>query len=332
MTETKEAPRVHPIIAFRQDLDAVVTKDFTTMDPAFVSRMKSAALAAIDKNPDLLSADRASLMSAIRQAANYGVTPDGIEATIQVYNTKVKLPDGKEIWVNKATLMPMIRGIVNRVQNSGHYRLFWAEVVYKGEAFHVDRSGGQRRAVHEIPDEFARGEDKDILGAYSVYLATDGTVDCEPMSRADIEKIRKVAKTQNVWQNWFVEKCKVAVMKRHAKRMRLSSIDMDFILNREESDMEAQPMRDVTPRTGANPLAAAITAKPAEKEPEPPVNPYADVDTTDAFPGSPAFDRGVSDAAEGKPETECPYESAEDIRDYLAGHRGWLKAVSDDGA
>lgn len=255
---------IHPMIAFKRDLEAMVMGELTMLDDTARARMKNAAVVAVTKDPELLGADRQSFMMAIRMCASHGVIPDGNEAVLQVYNTKIKRPDGKEDWVKKVTYLPMVRGIINRVQRSGKIRIFYAEIVCDGEEFRLDLSRGDRRPLHEF-DPMRRSAN--IIGAYSVATYDDGTVDTEPMPRAEIDKVRNVAKTKNVWDGWFGEKAKVAVMKRHAKRLPLSAEDMDFIINREETDFSLA--KDVTPKkSGFQRMAAQARGqidKPADE-------------------------------------------------------------------
>jgi recombination protein RecT len=251
-----EEPKRHPMVVFKSDLERMLIDELTVLDDQAKARMKNAAVVAVTKDPELLEADRQSFFMAIRMCANHGVIPDGNEAVLQVYNTNVARKDQPPKWVKKVTYLPMVRGIINRVQRSGKIRIFYAEIVCDGEEFRLDLSHGDRRPVHEF-DPMRRSAT--IIGAYSVATYDDGTIDTEPMPRAEIDKVRNVAKTKNVWDNWFGEKAKVAVMKRHAKRLPLSAEDMDFIVNRDETDFEQA--RDVTPKTSFQRMADKARGK-----------------------------------------------------------------------
>jgi len=339
---TQDQRPMHPMVQFKRDIEAMVLRELEMLDDKAKARMKSAAIVAVTKDPELLQADRQSFMGAIRMCAQHGVTPDGNEATLQVYNTKVKGPNGQDIWVKKVTYLPMIRGIVNRVMRSGKIRLFRAEVVYEGETFTIDQTNGFARPIHDF-DPMRRGEDKDIIGAYSVAIYDDATIDCEAMPRKEIEKVRASAKTKNVWDGWFSEKAKVAVMKRHSKRLPLSAEDMDFILNRDETDFDQSP-RDVTPEEKpkgpnlAQRLAAhASLSRALDGEVMPPEDDTAtaapahwtDAEPEDFFPGSDAFKQGANAAKDGIPAKDCPFEQGtEPANDWLGGWHGYQKAQS----
>lgn len=347
---TQDQKPLAPMVQFKRDLEAVVAREMDMLDDKAKSRMKNAMIVAVTKDPDLLLADRASIFMAARMCASHGVVPDGVEATIQTYNTKVKDANGREVWIKKATYLPMIRGIVNRVERSGKIKPFHAEVVYDGEAFTLDLSHGDRRPSHTF-DPMRRGTDDKIVGAYSVARYSDGVVDCEVMPRAEIDKVMAVAKTKNVWTGWYSEKAKVAVMKRHAKRLPLSAEDMDFILNRDEADFDQA--RDVTPqRQKDDPNLAQLIQKSAQRiqeiapeATEAPVEaevasdaltePETQGATSDApyralagngAPGSAAWDHGVAAFEEGKPITDCPYDVPEakgEAEDWCAA---WVNA------
>lgn len=358
MTEAAAKP-MHPVAELRRDV-RLALPTMALGSEKTQERMMSVLMIAVERDPDLAKADRQSLIAAIRQCANHGLVPDGNEATLQVYNTKVKI-NGVDQWIKKVQYQPMVRGIINRVQNSGKVRTFWAELVYEGEKFSIDISDGERRPVHVKESEFSRGSDDKVVGAYSVAKFQDGTIDCEPMGRDEIEKVRKVAKTQKVWDGWFGEKAKVAVLRRHSKRLPLSSEDLDMILNRDETDFDRM---DVTPPAPAKSGFAAMAdaARDAARElPNVSTVPVEDAEVEqeaetveataqeaaqkksetskgrgktkakpdDFDPSSDAYKQGQNAAAEGFiTEDQCPVKDDETARrDWLAGYR----SVGGDG-
>lgn len=312
--------QVHPLVRFKRDMTDMVAKELDMLTPEDRAKMKSAAIVAVTKDPELLLADRQSFMAAIRMCAQHGVIPDGNEATLQVYNTKVKDRDGKEIWIKKVTYLPMIRGIVVRVLRSGQIKLFWAEVVYGHEVFRIDQSHGDRRPVHDY-DPMRRGADKDIIGAYAVSVYQDGTTDVEAMPRAEIEKVRNAAKTKNVWDGWLSEKSKVAVMKRMSKRLPMSAKDLEFIQNREESDFES--IRDVTPQKPDAFAQLAMTGRVALQPPADQGHWTDGYNHESGFPGSEAWEQGIAASASQAAPKDCPYaEGTQDAADWLGGFHG----------
>jgi phage RecT family recombinase len=326
---------VNPIKQFRADIKAALPT-LGLGDEKAQERMSSVLMIAVERDPALMFADRQSLISAVRQCANHGLVPDGNEATLQVYNTKVKV-DGVEKWIKKVQYQPMVRGIINRIIRSGKVLTIWAEVVYKGEEFSIDISQGDRRPKHN-PDYFARsGDAKDIIGVYSVAKLANGTVDCEPLPRSEIDKIRNVAKTTKIWDVWFTEKAKVGAIRRHSKRLPLSAEDMDFILNHQEHDLDEA--RDVTPVNEPDMNLAQKLAQDGQQIEHMQEMPRADldnaedaelvdatphwtmeVDTSEAFPGDEAFDEGVKAFKAGLKRTQCPHSDHTVAAQWLGGY------------
>lgn len=347
MNQQVQKANVHPVAQLRKDVRAALpTLGIKDTDQ---ERMQSVLMIAVERDPELVRADRQSLIAAVRQCANHGLVPDGNEATLQVYNTKVKI-DGKDVWIKKVQYQPMVRGIINRVQKSGKVLSFWAEVVYDGETFEIDTSSGERRPIHKVENQFMRGDDSKIVGAYSVAKLKNGTIDCEVMPRSEINKVRSVAKTQKVWDGWFSEKAKVAALRRHSKRLPLSAEDLDMILNRQETDFDQAAMRDVTPAE-AKPGGFAAMATKARQQPEP-EDAQGDVDeaqgaddpldgeilTGEAEDAQSApddsepfeFDEGFTAFRQGKAASDCPYPE-DDIANRAPWMAGWKRAQMEEG-
>jgi len=71
-----------------------------------VEKFIRTTLTAVQMNPDLLQADRRSLLGACMKAAQDGLLLDGREAAPVIFNTK----DGK-----KVQYMPMVGGILKKM-------------------------------------------------------------------------------------------------------------------------------------------------------------------------------------------------------------------------
>lgn len=297
VTETRQ----NPLSQLRKDLKSALPT-FGMKNEREQERMASVLMVAVDKDPDLVFADRPSLIAAVRQCASHGLVPDGNEATLQVYNTK-----SNNGWIKKVQYQPMIRGIVNRVLRSGKVLTFWADVVYEGEEFSIDTSEGDRRPKHS-PDHFNRTGK--IVGVYAVAKMANGAIDCEVMSLKEIEKVKAVAKTKKVWDGWFEEKAKVAVMRRMSKRLPLSAEDMDFIMNPQEHNLD-EP-KDVTPAEQSKPnLAQQITQESPNADPEPSDQATDTIEgdvVLTADPNAFEFSEGEQAFNDGKAFTACEYE------------------------
>lgn len=320
--------KIHPLAQLRTDMKNALPT-FGLPDERSQERTLSVLMVAVDKDPSLVHADRASLISAVRQCSSHGLMPDGNEATLQVYSTKVTV-DGKEHWIKKVQYQPMVRGIVTRVQNSGKVTAFWAEMVYEGEAFSIDISRGDRRPVHS-PDFFSRSSKP--LGVYAVAQMANGSVDCEVMTAEQIQKVRAVAKTKKVWDAWFEEKAKVAVLRRLSKRLPLSADDLMMIMNDDEHDLNQStaPERPVKRTLGQRMAEMGAAGKEAPSGDQGDlegdivdaevVQPHEyDEDAVDPF--SDEYESGVKAFQNGS--SDCPHEPNTLEHNNWMG--GWLFA------
>ncbi len=183
-----------------------------------------------------------------------------------------------------------------------------------------------QRAGHQIDVELT-GEGDDITATATLIRGDNGQKIVRTFSVADAKKAGLWGK-QGPWQN---HPKRMLSMRARAFAVRDGAADAMMGLQVAEEMQDSPPMKDVTPPDRPN-LAQRLMASPpvAEAPPvdtDPPEDRFPAIDASGAFPGSPAFDRGASDFAEGKPETACPYDEPELVRDYLGGHRGAARAA-----
>ena len=123
--------------------DDRMTSQLTTMlegTAVTVAKFKSVALTAIVRDPELLEADRTSLLTACVDCARAGLLPDKKEAALVVHSTKKKVLDPagggrKEVWIKEVTYMPMIRGLYKLANSSGNVRRIRAHLGHAGDDF-----------------------------------------------------------------------------------------------------------------------------------------------------------------------------------------------------
>lgn len=236
----------NPIAVFREDLSRM-TPEFAKALPSHVGADKftRVVMSAVQQNPDILAADKRTLLGACMKAAQDGLLPDGREAAITVYNTKA----GKV-----AQFMPMIAGILKKARNSGEISTIAAELVYTNDRFEYRVVNGKPEMIHE-PVVF--GERGDVLGAYACAVLKDGSTMVEVMSKADIEKVRGAsrAKDSGPWVSWWGEMARKTVLRRLSKRLPSSSDredDLQRTIQRDDElyDLDEQP-REVAPAPAA---------------------------------------------------------------------------------
>lgn len=226
--------------------------EFKAALPAHVSieKFQRVMLTAVQQNANLLTADRRSLYGAAMRAAQDGLLPDGREGAIVTFK-------------DQAQWMPMVAGIMKKVRNSGEISTWSVQVVKEHDAFEF-QLGDHEIIVHK-PALSNRGK---TIGAYSIVTMKDGEKSREWMNVEDVEAIRKRSRSGNSgpWVTDFDEMAKKTVVRRHSKRLPMST-DLDAIIHEDDELFmppeapEPPPMRDVTPETDAAP------EKPASRRP-----------------------------------------------------------------
>lgn len=207
-----------------------------------VEKFKRVVLTAINNNPDLLTADRRSLFNASVLAANDGLLPDGREAALVVFNTKVKI-EGKETWIKKVQYMPMVAGIRKRMRNSGEVLSADAYVVYSKDRFSY-QLGDDPKIEHHPAQGFDRGEP---VGAYAVIKLKNGEVLREVMSKAEIEAIRAMSRAPDslMWSKVWGEGARKVVLRRCSKAAPVNA-DVDLLLRRDD-ELEEESLPALAP-------------------------------------------------------------------------------------
>lgn len=247
--QQQESRQVSPIQQFRQSLEGNMRLEIAKALPKGVDpdRFIRTTITTVQMNPDLLQANRSSLFAACMQAAKDGLLPDGKEATIQIYKTKVRGPNGDQ-WVQMAQYMPMVRGLVNKMYDAGCTKVD-AAAVYEKDHFRYLR-GDDDRLEHE---PYMGDEDPGkVVAAYAIVKLQSGEVKREVMPRRDIEKVRGVSKAASGpgWTTWYDQFAIKAVLKRIYKQLPHRNLELERLF---DSDNEALGIefdateRDVTP-------------------------------------------------------------------------------------
>lgn len=90
-------------------------------------------------------------------------------------------------------------------------------VVNEGDAFSFSKEDGKVSYTHSFTDPFGDSTDKTVKGAYCVIKNTRGEF-LTLLSKEEIEKHRKVAKTDSIWRSWFKEMVLKTVIKKACKQ------------------------------------------------------------------------------------------------------------------
>ena len=225
--------------------------------PAHVSvdRFVRVTLTAVQTNPNLLSADRRTLFAAATKAAQMGLLPDGREGAIVTFK-------------DQAQWMPMVAGIMKLVRNSGEISTWSVQAVYENDTF--DFCLGDEEHITHKPNLANRGK---LIAVYSIVTMKDGEKSREVMSVEDVLAIKARSRSGNSgpWVSDFAEMAKKTVIRRHSKRLPLST-DIDGVLK--EDDELFMPPEQAAPEAAQAAEAPAATRRPsrlqkvAEQAPE----------------------------------------------------------------
>lgn len=263
---------------------ASMEEKFAAALPAHIpsGRYVRAAINAVLK-PDIAEVanspeGRQSIYESLLKCAGDGLLPDGREAALVKFNTKV----GNE-WVNKAQYMPMVAGIMKKARNSGEIAAIYCHVVYANDVFKVSLVTDGVPITHE-PNWQDRG---DVVGVYALCRFKDGTwSQPEVMSVDQVNAIRKRSKTadKGPWQTDWAEMARKTVIKRAAKYWP-SSTDKDGVdvaeLIKRDDDLTELPLIESEPAPAASGRKKSGAAARALAAPEPEPEREPDEQTTD---------------------------------------------------
>ena len=112
------------------------------------------------------------------------------------------------------------KGFIARIKEIYPTAQVKAELVYRGDTFNVEKIDGKAKYVHKVSNPFA--EIKDLAGAYAYVQYIDNGKEfsfIETMGINEINKIKGKAKTGAVWNEWYGEMAKKAVIRRLCKTL-----------------------------------------------------------------------------------------------------------------
>ena len=226
--------------------------EFSRALPAHVppERFRRIAETAILNNPDVLHANRRSLMSAVIKAAQDGLPPDGRQAALVVFRTKA----GPQV-----QYMPMVAGLLRLARNSGQLAGLVAEVVYEHDTFEREPTNFDAPVTHR-PPALGRARGKP-MGVYALAKLKDGTLVLEVLDLAQIDQVRQVSRAKDAgpWVSWWSEMARKTAIRRLLKRLPMSTDRDDDMVHRvaTRDDEWSGPQIDAKPDP-ANEYAAAL--------------------------------------------------------------------------
>lgn len=281
--EAPASPNVGPkerLQAFRNQLDGTKGELASILGPrARADVFVAAAWAAVLANPEIVNADRLSFFAALRKAANDGLVPDGREAVLNVYSTKVKDSNGETRWIKKVEFLPMVGGLVKKLYDSGEVTYIDAACVYERDHFSFRR--GDSAAIEHEP--YLGGEAPGpIVAAYCVVKLKSGEIKREVMPARDIAKVRAASKSgdKGPWGEWDDQMAIKSVIKRIYKQLphtpsidRLIAIDNEVEFKRDDQQPQtAQPAAQAAPARALNfdpsPTMGDLVGERVQRDPD----------------------------------------------------------------
>lgn len=183
---------------------------------ANVDKFVRVVLNSVLSNPDLIEADFRTLVTACMKAAQDGLMPDGREAVLNIYSTKVKKGEREE-WIKAVQYLPMVGGLVKKLYESGEVTYVDAAAVYANDKF-TFRRGDDPKLEHEPTLEDDPGQ---VVAAYVVIKLKSGEIKREVMPRRDIEAVRAASKSsgKGPWATWYDQQAIKSVIKRAYKQL-----------------------------------------------------------------------------------------------------------------
>ncbi len=217
------ARATRPIDNIRNLLEAAKPK-LAEVTPKHLTpdRLMRVAIATMSRTPKLLECTPASLLNSVMQAAQLGLEPGSAlgECYLVPYKTTCQLIVG-------------YRGLISLARRSGQIASIEAHVVHQKDKFNC-RYGIDAKLDHE-PDWSA--DPGPMVAVYAVAKLTDGSVQTEVMTKAQVDAIRKRSKSANdgPWVTDYNEMARKTVVRRIAKYLPLS-VEMAEALALEDGD------------------------------------------------------------------------------------------------
>lgn len=339
LAERKELP---PIVKLGTQLEQRA-EEFRKALPSHISpeKLQRTIITAAQSNPDLLSADRQSLITSAMKAAQDGLLPDGREAALVIFSTSSK--DAAGNWQRKQLVqyMPMVYGLRKKIVQSGEIISLQTGLVYRAELeagafiYEVGMEPPIRhRPVLDLPEDELT--DDCIVAAYSIARMKDGSVSVEVMRRGEINKVREASQTgatrdrkgqarvsKGPWADWFGEMARKTVMRRHSKTLPMNG---DLIVDVEGREFEAAASAShvLDAVEGAKPVALPPAEEPAGDAGDDAPRQTLAEELNDEIPTN--FDKQTGEIIEQRGMTEVDEETAREL-DARTGNDGTL---SDD--
>lgn len=171
-----------------------------------------------DTAKDLTTCTPESIVRAVKTACDLNLEIDSRQHCHLVKHNKNIGTDKSPNWISEASLWIGYRGFIYSIKRVIQDANIDVQMVYKDDEFKVVKEGD--RTSYTLIRNNPFGNKTDIIGGfcYISYTINGRLVSfCETVSLLEINKIKGKAKTQTIWDSWFEEKAKAAIIKRACK-------------------------------------------------------------------------------------------------------------------
>lgn len=267
-------------------------------DAVGADRVARMVITSIARTPGLAECTPKSVLSAVYQAVQLGLTLDGRHAHL------VPFRDGDK---KVCTLVPDYKGLIQLALKSKIVTAITLETVCENDDFHWDRGVITR---HTVDWRNPRGE---AYAWYAIAKMAGGGEACVVLPREEVEAIRARAKKgpkQSPWDTDFNEMAKKTCFKRLAKVLPLTP---EFA---EAERMENDEPTDVTPKATAGFERPKREALP---EPQPEPQPDAEPEKTSEAVAVLVVDGDVATPRSVTLATSKGF-TMQEVTDYLRAH------------
>lgn len=238
------------------------------------SRFIAVALQAVTRSPRLLECTPASIVKALRDAAELGLEPSGLMGSAYLVPYKNKRSQRYE-----AQLIAGYRGLIDLARRSGEVVTVEAHVVRERDGF--DYAYGTEQFLKHKPYLNTSGavddDDKPLdagryVAAYAFARLTSGEVQFEVMDVPQIEAVRRRSKAADdgPWVSDWAEMARKTPTRRLLKYLPLSVVSLQRVLELED-EAESEAVAVTTTSAARNRLQEALltpSADAAESEQE----------------------------------------------------------------
>lgn len=175
------------IMLYKDQISAALPKHLTA------ERMIQISTSIISRSPELAECTIPSLMGAVIQASMLGFEP--ISALGQCHLIPFK--NSKNGGQKEVQFLIGYKGLLQLARRSGEIQTAYAKAVYSKDQFTYE-FGLEPKLVHVPTTSTDKG---DLTAVYAVIKYKSGGYDFEVMNKADIEKLRKRAQSQQSWDD-----------------------------------------------------------------------------------------------------------------------------------